>query len=147
MAGAYRETQGPALWVWLVLVFLGGYPLAVLLLGDPMWSMVLPLLLCALLVLLFIPLGTTLENGRLRVAFGLTSLIAWNFKLADVETAEAVTYRPLKTYLGWGIRRGFDRSLALTMRGNRGVMLTMRDGKRVLVGSRKPEELARALQV
>jgi hypothetical protein len=64
--------------------------------------------------------------------------------LADVERAEAVVYRPVRDYGGWGIR-GFGRRRALNARGNLGVLIVRRDGSTLLVGSQRPRELLQAL--
>jgi hypothetical protein len=59
---------------------------------------------------------------------------------------EARRYRPILEYGGWGVRYGW-RSKAYNVRGNRGVQLELRDGQRLLIGSQRPEELARAIEV
>lgn len=63
----------------------------------------------------------------------------------EIEEAEAVTYRPLLEYGGWGIRYGW-KGKAYNVSGNRGVRLRLRDGKSVLFGSRRSDELAAALR-
>ena len=63
---------------------------------------------------------------------------------AAIASAEAVTYSPIADYGGWGIKWGRG-GIALNARGNRGVQLTLRDGRRVLIGSQKPDALAEAL--
>lgn len=144
-AAGFSEIQGPSWWVWLVLLLAGGFPLMFMLQGAAVWPTILPTLLCLLIAVLFMPLRTSLSRGRLRVSYGLASLLTWTFPLDEVQQAESVRYRPLREYLGWGIRRGFDGSRCLTMRGNRGVMLQLANGKRFLVGSQRPEELAASL--
>lgn len=62
-------------------------------------------------------------------------------RLADWQV---VTYRSLRHYGGWGIRRG-RRGKAYNVRGDRGVELTFPDGKRLLIGSQAPGELADAI--
>ena len=64
--------------------------------------------------------------------------------LSDVRQAEAIVYRPIADYGGWGIR-GFRRKRAFNARGDRGVLLTRADGSTVLIGSQKPRELLEAL--
>lgn len=59
---------------------------------------------------------------------------------------EAKTYRPILDYGGWGIRWGWRGGKAYNVSGNRGVELRLRDGRRVLFGSRRPEELEAALR-
>lgn len=54
------------------------------------------------------------------------------------------TYSPLRDYGGWGIRYS-SRGKAYNVSGNRGVMLELADGRRLLIGSRDPERLADAM--
>ena len=73
----------------------------------------------------------------------------WSFQSiggSDIDKFESITYRPLRDYGGWGIRYGFNGK-AYNVSGNRGVQLQLRDGRQVLIGSRKPEDLADALQL
>lgn len=88
---------------------------------------------------------TIVTDTELSVSFGaLFPLYRRRIALADIASAEAVTYSPLAEYGGWGVKWGRG-GMALNARGNRGVRLTLRDGKRVLVGSQRPGELAEAL--
>jgi len=64
--------------------------------------------------------------------------------LEEIERAEAVSYRPLRDYGGWGIRRGFD-GWCYNVSGNRGVRVELVGGEKLLLGSQKAEELARAI--
>ena len=67
------------------------------------------------------------------------------FPLATIVEAEAVTYRPIWEYGGWGIRIG-RKGWAYNVSGNRGVQVTLEDGKSFLLGSLQPEKLATAIQ-
>ena len=62
----------------------------------------------------------------------------------DIAGAEPVTYRPLGEFGGWGIR-GWGGRVAYNVRGNQGVELTLRDGRRVLIGTRRATDLAAAI--
>lgn len=65
---------------------------------------------------------------------------------ADLSECYARTYRPLVEYGGWGIRCGFaGGGRAYNMSGNQGVQLIMKDGRKLLIGSQKPDELAGAI--
>ena len=91
-------------------------------------------------------LRTTVTEAQVTVRFGaLFPLYQRSIPRADIASFEAVTYSPLADYGGWGIKWGRG-GLALNARGNRGVQLTLRNGRRVLVGSQRPEELAEALR-
>ena len=58
---------------------------------------------------------------------------------------EARTYSPIKEFGGWGIRYGRGGK-AYNVSGNRGVQLELSNGKRLLIGSQRAEELARAIK-
>ncbi len=64
----------------------------------------------------------------------------------DLTKYELRTYSPLREYGGWGIRYG-TRGKAYNVGGNRGVQLEFSDGKRMLIGSRRPEQLVEAMNM
>lgn len=73
----------------------------------------------------------------------------WNwlrFGWDEILNSEAVTYNPIGEYGGWGIRYG-GSGRAYNVSGNRGVRLQFANGKSLLVGSQRADELAAALHV
>jgi TATA-box binding protein (TBP) (component of TFIID and TFIIIB) len=50
----------------------------------------------------------------------------------------------LLEYGGWGIKYG-RKGKAYNVSGNRGVQLVFKDGKQLLIGSQRAEELAEAI--
>jgi hypothetical protein len=66
-------------------------------------------------------------------------------RLEEIAQWEARSYRPVLEYGGWGIRYGGSSGWAYNVRGNRGVQLVLEDGKRILIGSQRAEELAWAI--
>jgi len=62
----------------------------------------------------------------------------------DIVSAVARTYRPILEYGGWGVR-GLGKRRAFNIAGNRGVQLSMSDGREWLIGSLQAEELAQAI--
>jgi len=65
--------------------------------------------------------------------------------LSDIAAYEVRQYSPIVEYGGWGIRFGTQRKRVYTMSGNMGVELELTDETRLLVGSQRPEELARVI--
>lgn len=63
----------------------------------------------------------------------------------DIVRVEAVQYRPVVHYGGWGIRRG-RQGWAYNVSGNRGVRLDFANGQHLLIGSQRPLELAAAIE-
>ena len=55
-------------------------------------------------------------------------------------------YSPLREYGGWGIRYG-RKGMAYNVSGDRGVQLEFNDGKSLLIGSQRPEELERYMHI
>ena len=64
----------------------------------------------------------------------------------QLEKAYVRTYRPLSEYGGWGIRGSFGKdSMAYNVKGNKGLQLQFKDGKRLLIGTQQPEPLERVI--
>ena len=64
--------------------------------------------------------------------------------LTDATRIEAINFSPLRDYGGWGIRGGKKRR-AYIMRGRAGVRITFADGRTLLIGSQRANELAAVL--
>jgi hypothetical protein len=90
-----------------------------------------------------IPMRTTVTPERVEARFGRVT--SFRIPLAEIASAEAVRYRPIPEYGGWGIRFG-RTGIAYSMRGDEGVQLVLRNGRRVLIGSQRAGELAGAIQ-
>jgi hypothetical protein len=116
----YEETQGFAPWVYALL----------------------GLVLAILVGVLSVRMRTSLTPQELTVRYGFLGAV--RVPLQEIARAEAVEYRPVRDYGGWGLR-GFGRRRAVSARGNRGVLLVRRDGSTLLVGSREPRRLLEAL--
>jgi len=73
-----------------------------------------------------------------------TCSIAWQ----EIRTAEVRTYRPIAEFGGWGLRGAWRKGggRAYNVYGNRGLQLELNDGRRVLFGSQRAEELAAAVR-
>jgi hypothetical protein len=63
----------------------------------------------------------------------------------QIVSCEARTYRPILEYGGWGVRFWLSGT-AYNVSGNQGVQLRLASGRRLLIGSQRAEELARAIQ-
>lgn len=68
--------------------------------------------------------------------------IAWE----EVKKAEVVSYNPIGDYGGWGISRS-RKGRAYTTKGNMGLLLTPNQGKPILLGTQKPDELKQYLSM
>jgi hypothetical protein len=98
------------------------------------------------LFLLGITLTTEVRSDALYYRFFPLNLTFRRLGPEDIREYQIRTYSPLREYGGWGIRWG-SKGKAYNVSGDRGVELLLLDGRRVLIGSQRPEELAQALKM
>lgn len=68
------------------------------------------------------------------------------YSFDDIKNYKSITYSALKEYGGWGIRYKFrDRTKVYNVSGNSGVLLEFKDGKKLLIGSRRADELCNSI--
>jgi len=68
-------------------------------------------------------------------------LLPWS----EIASCKARTYHPILEYGGWGIRYGPGRK-AYNVSGKQGVELQLANGRRLMIGSQRPDALAQAIQ-
>ena len=64
-------------------------------------------------------------------------------RMENIKSWQVRQYRPFRDYGGWGIRWSPTNGMAYIVSGNKGVQLVLINNKKVLIGSDKPEELAK----
>jgi hypothetical protein len=134
-------------WLWaFMLAVLGGLLVALALApeGQAVLWIVLGLTLATALLLYSMRLGVQVDGEAIRIRF--FPLWKKTVPLVDIVHFEARRYRPILEYGGWGIRYSpFGRGWAYNIRGKEGVQLELANGQRILIGSQRAEELARAI--
>lgn len=103
-------------------------------------TMFLPVALVT--ILLFLELHVTVGDAGVHIR--MVPFASRTIAPAHIARWEARTYRPIREYGGWGVRFG-PRGRAYNVSGDRGVELTLDNGKRVLIGSQRSEDLAAAI--
>ncbi|MFC1687073.1 hypothetical protein ACFL0L_00655 [Patescibacteria group bacterium] len=63
----------------------------------------------------------------------------------DIAQATPTTFRPIREHGGWGIKYSINGVWIYTAYGNAGVEILFRDGKKIIIGSQRPDELASAV--
>ncbi len=91
-------------------------------------------------------LAVRLYPDRMVVGIGSSGMIAKRIRYDDIERVESVRYHPLREFGGWGVRYGRDGKRAWTARGDQAVVLHLRDGIRLYVGSDRPNRLEERLR-
>lgn len=115
----------------------------------PEWSMIsVPVLLIiglAISLLYFAELHTRVEYDGVHIKFFplhlSERLITWD----EIQEFEAEEYNPVLEFGGWGVRWRLKK-IAYNVRGNQGVRITKKNGKEVLIGSERAEDLESAME-
>ncbi len=152
-------------WVWIILISaLAGtvVPLCFglyqqLHLGEPWGShplsdralimlamVVLPVALGICLLLYTVRLHVLVDSAHLHIRY--RPFVYEHHSLGGIVRWTVRTYRPIRDFGGWGIRWSWlGKGWAYSISGNRGVQLEFASGRRLLIGSQRPEELALAI--
>jgi hypothetical protein len=85
-------------------------------------------------------LKTKINNDGVYITFPPFFSKPKSFSWNEIKEAYVRKYRPLWEYGGWGIRIRWN-SRAYNTSGNMGLQLIMKDGKKILIGTHKPDEL------
>jgi hypothetical protein len=153
----HEEQRFGQWWVWLLVItgaVLGWWGFIQQIILDqpwgtnpgPDWMIFLTWILIGIglpLFFLFVKLVVNVSGDSVKIYFRpLTRRI---IPLDQIANFKARTYSPLGEYGGWGLR-GLGKNRAYNISGNRGVELVLKDGRIVMIGSQRAEELAQAIQ-
>lgn len=111
-----------------------------------LFSLVTMFLVFIPIFLLFIFSKLELEISKEGIAtrffpFQRAKFFVWE----EIEKAYVCQYKPLLKYGGWGVR-GTRKNRALNVSGNWGLQLVMKNGKKLLIGTKSPEDIEAVLQ-
>lgn len=155
-------------WLWIVLIlavgamivpmFIGLYTQLVL--GEPwgnqpmsdsglLWGSGLEVLFAIGLFLLFAKMKLIVKVSESGLCFRFPPLIIKEKMIAkdELSTYQIREYKPLKEYGGWGIRFGRGKiGKAYNVKGNIGMQLELKNGKKVLFGTQRAEAFLHAME-
>jgi hypothetical protein len=71
-------------------------------------------------------------------------LISWS----DIKECTVIKYNPLNDYGGWGYKTGIfsNKGSAMNVRGNIGIQIVFKSGKRLLIGTQKKENAEKVIE-
>lgn len=150
----FRETQQfrqKWLWLLIILIVIGlAWPLLLPLFGGkttqpmPLYvSVLLAIIPVAIIIFMYVlKLDTEITEEGIYFSFFPVvkrKLLPW----WEVDTVFIRKYHAIMEYGGWGIRNsmGKKKGRALCVSGDIGIQLVTKDGKRLLIGTQKPEEV------
>ena len=139
---AYWESQNPpyagvlAVIVPLVLIIAAVFTWTVL-----PWLSVIMAVIALAMISTYGGFRTQVTRDTVTVRMGLLGFKLLQLKMADIASVEVHAFSPLHDFGGYGIR--FNREMqAYYLQGDRGVKITVVDGRKYLIGSDRPEHLA-----
>ena len=78
--------------------------------------------------------------------------VPWQRKVKTIQPSEIQEYRirkysPIREYGGWGVRTGSRKyGNAYNVSGNTGMQFILKNGKKLLIGTHRPEPFRRAME-
>lgn len=126
-----------------VAIFLSAIPSAAV---SPPWPTLLLAAVAILPASFYGGMRTTLTHDRITIRFGTPRYRVLRLNTEDVAEVALRSYMPLKEFGGYGIRANRHMS-AYYLSGGRGVQLATREGKKRLIGSNHPQQLAEVIRI
>ena len=93
----------------------------------------------------FLELRVFVNSDGLYYQFFPIHLKKYSISFSEIKKVEALKYKPIVDYGGWGIKYGFEGK-AYNISGNLGVKIYLFNGKNILFGSKKHKEFETALK-
>lgn len=94
----------------------------------------------AILFILTIKLNTKIDALGIHYRFYPIQFNTKSIKWEDMAYCEVKKYSPIKDYGGHGYKMGLKgKGKALNIRGNMGIQIVLKNKKRILLGTQKPE--------
>lgn len=132
----FKETQKfTQWWLWLLLLFVG----ALFFYAGPANLGALILIVISLLFLSMRLITTVDEQG---IRFRFFPFVKRTYRLDEIRSARLVNYGFVG---GWGIRLFTSYGTIYNVRGNKGLAVELKNGKKFCLGTQKPEELQKIL--
>lgn len=156
----FEEKQRMNQWfIWVVLLLLNGITAVAVYVqiiekhpvgNNPMSNVgliILSVLMVALTVfILSVRLETQIFSDHITFKLSPFHVKTRIVKHEELQSIEVRKYNPILEYGGWGLR-GFGKNVAYNISGNQGIQLELKNGKRILLGTRNPDAVREVLRV
>ena len=139
-----EEQQFDQIWLWVIMgIQLLVIMVPLVLTGQSWWSMVIVFLAMVLSMAMLgsLKFNTWIDDEgvhyKMKLFHWRVRTISWD----EIDQIHVREYSPIQEYGGWGIKYG-KSGWAYNVRGKHGIQILKKDGKRILLGTQKPEEAA-----
>ena len=99
------------------------------------------------LLFVFLRLDTAIQKDGIYYRFLPFQLTYKKISWDRISKAFVRQYNPITEYGGWGLRIGlFGKGQAFNVSGNKGLQLVYDNGKKLLLGTQRPQEIEQVLK-
>ncbi|WP_339610404.1 hypothetical protein [uncultured Planktosalinus sp.] len=114
---------------------------------EMFWPVLIPVIItaAAIIFIFVLRLETTIDSKGIHYKFYPVfgqKTIPWN----EISECYVRTYSPLAEFGGWGIRWGFNGK-AYNIKGNKGIQVVIKSGKKILFGTQKENEAKNVIEI
>lgn len=114
---------------------------------DALTGVIISTVIGALVIALFFSMKLKTKIDAEGITYSFKPFVKQkNHTWAEFDKVWVRKYKPLIEYGGWGLRGGFGKGTAYSIWGKYGLQLNFKNGKQILIGSQKQEELATFLK-
>ncbi|MCF8234309.1 MAG: DUF6141 family protein [Bacteroidales bacterium] len=136
------------LWLWaFIQQIILGIPFGTRPAPDLALIIILVLVLIPVLIFAFHSMHTEIRSDG--IYYRLAPIMrSKKIKTEDITEWHLRKYKPVREFGGWGIRFSFRKkgSKTYNVKGKSGLQLKLDSGKKILIGTQKPEEIEKAME-
>lgn len=131
-------------WIWLLLAVSLAVP-AILLFKEASEKSggFSGLIIILSVIILFVVLRMTTVVTKENIQLTYFPFVNKTINLADIETMKVINYGFVG---GWGIRFWTQYGTVYNVRGNKGLHIKFKNGKQLVIGTQKPQELEKVVE-
>lgn len=131
-------------WLWLLLAVSLAVP-AILLFKEASEKSggFSGLIIILSVIILFVILRMTTVVTKEKIQLTYFPFVNKTINLADIETMKVINYGFVG---GWGIRFWTQYGTVYNVRGNKGLHIKFKNGKQLVIGTQKPQELEKVVE-
>ena len=148
----FEETQYfRQIWLWILIIpamlLACIVPWVVPSKTEPVFPAIISTFICLAVLLLFywLHLKTRITDEGIIFSFPPFLFREKRIPFSDINKLEVIKYHPIRDFGGWGIKWGL-KGRAYNVSGNMGLMIELKNGKHLLLGTNKADDLRRVIE-
>ncbi len=98
-----------------------------------------------LILFYYLKLRTEIDESGIKFQFLPFHFSAKKIAWTDIQNCYVRTYNPIMEYGGWGYRTSLGKGRAFNIKGNKGIQIELKSGKKILIGTQKQEQAKKVI--